>query len=294
MQDRWQTLRQREELAAFVRPHQAAYDVAAQNINVIYQQRQYQAVTGIAVNSSALIQGWQVEAEASYAEKLELIGLCQAQLDYMTSRLDTAAQRDDVACDGVSTRVVMERYAPAEFQQLRIRRDTAAEQLATANAMTLTQMRALLTQLEGCRGDVDQTYRQAWLRHRGCLRRQRCQRTITAGMRSLKFGVARTTFCHGDFLRGIILLLQNEYSGNRLIIRITTPDLESGQTNCQVTLYTSDLMDAGGKRALCETFGWKIHNLLAGMNSSGTADVQMGRAYRSERGAWCSDLTVQI
>lgn len=294
MKIRWQALQQREELAVFVQPHLSAYNIAKQNIDALYQQQQYQAVAGIAVNSSALIQGWQAEAEVAYEEKLELIELCQAQLDYLTFRLGAAAQRDKVSCDGLVTSVELERYALAEFQQLHTCRDAAAEQLVEANAMTLTQMRTFLAKLEGYRADIDRTYRQALLLHRGYLRRERCYRIIAAGMRKLKFGVERATFYHGDFLRGIVLLLRDEYSGNRLSVYITTPDLESGQTDCQVTLYTNSLMDLNGKRALCESFSGQIHNLLSNMSVSGTADVRIGATYRSEHGIWRSDLTVQI
>lgn len=294
MQDRWQALQRREELAVFVRPHQGAYDVAEQSIDALYEQQQYQAVTGIAANSSALIQGWKTEAEASYQEKLALMDLCQAQLTYLTSRLDEAAHRSAISCDGTVTRVLLERYSPAEFQQLRTRRDAAAEQLATAGELTLTQMRGFLAQLEGFRADVDQLCRQALLRHRGCLRRWQCQRRVAAGMRELKFRIVKSAFCDGDFLQGISMLLRDEYSGNCLTVRFTTPDLESGRTSCQVTLYAGSLMDAGGKRALCASFTRQIHHILAQTGASGTASVEMGTVYRSERGAWRSDLTVQV
>ena len=292
--DRWQALQHREELAVFVRPHQGTYAVAQQSMDTLYEQQQYQAVTGIAANSNALIQGWKAEAEASYQEKLALMDLCQAQLSYLTARLDEAAQRSAITCDGTATRVVLERYAPAEFQQLRTRRDAAAEQLAAAGEVTLTQMCGLLAQLERFRAEVDRLCRQALLLHRGCLRRWQCKRLVASGMRQLKFRIVKSAFCDGDFLQGISMLLRDEYSGNCLTVRFTTPDLESGRTSCQVTLYAGSLMDAGGKRALCASFTRQIHRMLSQTGSSGSASVEIGAVYRSERGAWRSDLTVQV
>lgn len=50
----------------------------------------------------------------------------------------------------------------------------------------------------------------------------------------------------------------------------------------------------GGKRALCASFTRQIHRMLSQTGSSGSASVEIGAVYRSERGAWRSDLTVQV
>lgn len=295
MEADWQNLQQREELRPFVKPHEQTYQTAKDHLDIVYQQGQYQAVTGIAVNSGTLIQGWKDEAEALQEERQEVIDLCHAQAEYMGIRLKDAAERQPILCDGIQTKVVLQRYDEEGFQEMNAQYREETETLSHSDTLTLQQARELLARMETCRAGTDQLLTRAVQRHQACVRRSRYKVLVERGLQKRQYGLETAGFVHRDFQQGILMRFRNVYQGVGLRVCIRTPDPATGQTSCEVTLLDGNMMDSQGRLALCQNLSQYITGLLGEKPREGAAPVvHMGNVYREQGGSYRSNILVQV
>lgn len=294
MQAGWQALQQ-ADLRPFVEPHSRTYQTAETHLKTVYDQRQYQAVIGIAVNSRTLIQSWKDEAETLREERQEVIDLCRAQAEYMGIRLADAAERQAVSCDGTTAQVALQRYDEEGFREMNARYREETEKLSHSDGLTLQQARELLAEMETCRAGTDQLLTRVWQRHQACVRRGRCKELVKQGMRNRQYGLQSARFINRDFQQGILMDFCNKYQGEKVRVCIRTPDPATGQTSCQVTLLGGNIMDSRGQRALCQDLSRYISGLLGKGAQDGAAPmVRTGNVYREQGGSYRSEILVQM
>ena len=287
----WETLRSSADLAPFIAPHVPTVEQTASSAREAYRLAQYQAVTAIMVNTSALIFCWHQEAQALWEEWQALYELCSTIVDCMRVAMDTA-ENQQVDCDGKITHVALKRYQEERFAQMQGRIQAHERTLAESRGMSIDEMRAFLHTLQSDQQEQEALIHRAILLHCANIRRLSSMQALTRGMAKREYRREYCKMVDGSLLLGLKVLFRHRYQRSRVLVLITTPEPENGRTEISVTFLPGESMDEKMQHSICTTLSAYV-SLLLDQQERRPLHVAAGNAYRDASGLFQSDVTVQ-
>ncbi len=290
MRSEWEDLLACENLRPFVDVHADTVELAEQSAERAYGLRQYQAVTAIMVNSSALIRCWETEAQALWEEWQVLFELCRGVVECMNSAV-TAAADQLVDCDGDVKRVCLTRYDEAGFARGTALLRADRLRLEEAKSLSIEQMRLLLHELERDRRFIDGVVEGALVQHRAHVRRLRCMAALTEGLKKREYYEAKAVFEGGDLLKGLRILYCSRYYKDRLLVTITTPQPETGTAQIDVILLPGAAVDERLQYSRCNELTVFATSLVEGQ-ARRPSNVRANEAYRNQNGLYQATVTL--
>ncbi len=249
MHEDWSTLRSQNELRPFTDPYVSIIEKADTDADAAYNRRQYQAVTAIMVNSSAMIGCWEAEARSLREEWQALRNLCQDMRACMQATLDSIRQPID--CDGVSQVADIKRYDPDLYARAVACCQGYATRLAAAERLTIEELRSLLHTMEQDQHTVQDAVEHLICLHRSHVRRLRCLASLKKGLSMRSYVERQVVFLDNNLCNGLKVRYEHRYHGDQLLVCITTPDPQAGYAEVSVTLLPGTAMDSLAQNALC-------------------------------------------
>lgn len=287
----WARLRDRTELKPFIDRHAGTIEQTNATADEIYARAQYQAVTAIMVNSSALIRVWEEEAQSLWEEWQDLYRLCEAEMNCMRSAMAAAADQP-VDCDGRTVRSDLRRYDPAGFEAAGQTLASDEAVFADARRLMIEDMRVLLHNLERDRHGVDRLLDRATSLHRAHVRRLRCLRTVSKGLASREYRQVKTLLANSSLNDGIRALFSGRLTRVWIVLDITTPQPENGVSRITVRLLPGAAMDESLQRRMCEELSFFAAGLLEGQ-AYRPAAVSAGNVFRDQNRLYQAQLEMQ-
>lgn len=291
MRREWAELTACEELKPYVDAHTGTIEQAENSADRAYELKQYQAVTAIMVNSSALISCWETEARAFWEEWQALNELCSGVMSCMGAAM-SAAEDQPVDCDGDIRRAKLLRYDSAGFARAEEMLQADRARMEGARDLSIEEMRMLLHELERDQRFIDDLTARAMQLHRAHVRRLRCLSSLTRGLKAREFLEKSVVFEGGDLMKGIRALYCSRYQRDRLLVQITSPEEYSGMAQIRVTFLPGAAMDETMQHSRCEDLT-RYASSLIDRQTYRPASTRAGEAYRSRSGLYEATVTMQ-
>lgn len=291
MQREWADLKACEELRPYVDVHTETIAQAEDSADRAYELKQYQAVTAIMVNSSALISCWETEARALWEEWQALNGLCVGMMNCMSAAM-SAAENQPVDCDGDIRRASLLRYDSAGFARAEEMLQADRVRMETARDLSVEQMRMLLHELERDQRFIDDLTARAMQLHRAHVRRLRCLSALTGGLKERGFLETKAVFEDGDLLKGIRVMYCSRYQRDRLLVQIISPEEYHGMAQIRVTFLPGAAMDEMMQHSRCGDLT-QYASALMDRQAYRPVSTRAGDAYRNRSGLFEAMVTMQ-
>ena len=291
MRREWAELAACEELKPYIDAHTGTIEQAENSADRACELKQYQAVTAIMVNSSALISCWETEARALWEEWQALNGLCSGVMNCMNAAM-SAAEDQPVDCDGDIRRARLLRYDSAGFARAEEILQADRARMESARNLSIEEMRMLLHELERDQRLIDDLTARAMQLHRAHVRRLRCLSALTRGLKEREFLEKRVVFEGGDLLKGIRALYCSRYQRDRLLVQITSPEEYNGMAQIRVTFLPGAAMDEMMQHSRCQDLTQYASALMDGQ-AYRPVSTRAGDAYRNRSGLFEATVTMQ-
>lgn len=286
MKDEWEDLRRQEELRRFTESHDQTIAYVEEMADEAYKRQQYQAVTAMMANSSALICCWKSEAQSLLEEWQALHELCNEMLGCMRVAMESTN-----SCEGAPT-ICLRRYDEVGFQRADELLATDELSLAEPQQLTIEDMRKLLHEMERDQRFINDAIEHAIVLHRAHVRRFRNLSVITKGLEERRFQRLSACYCDGDMLSGVKALYHHRYQKDKLILQIKTSQPELGRTELTVTLYPYSAIAGDNQHTFCSELASYIKSLINGQEDRPTY-IQTEKAYRTKDGLYSAVVSMQ-
>ncbi len=291
MREAWHALRERTELGPFIETHVPTINQTNEVVDKAYRLEQYQAISAIMVNCSALIDNWEREAETMYKDWCEMRELCQDVIDYMRDALD-AAHRTVIDCDGTLNRDInLFRYDENGFAEVCSILRNDEDRIENANGLTIEGMRNFLHTLETDRLRIDGTIERATLQHRAFLRRLKAYKALSDGLVTIHYSKQKAEYSDGDILSDIVILFKQVYTGDKLHVTIKTPNYNYPSTAVSLTFIPGAVMDTQSQETQCGSLSGFASALIEG-NEINKPQMTRVRPYKNLSGHYQAEVGV--